>query len=125
VPSHFRSLEFRVYYHLLSVRLLAAVARGGDRPRVIAQVHHYGRHRTAFRSRTHRMMLNLPGLCTDHECHSGGHPAHRENHCRTAAQRGSAGNQQAPHAQCSSDQRPEIQPGERHSPAGESGGHKA
>jgi hypothetical protein len=44
------------------------------------------------------MVLDLPGLRTDHECQCRGHPAHRENRCRPAAQRGNNGSQQASRA---------------------------
>jgi hypothetical protein len=49
LASHHGGLQFRVYDHLLDLRLPAAVARGGDRSWVVAQVHHQGRRRPALR----------------------------------------------------------------------------
>ncbi|MEO7196277.1 MAG: hypothetical protein ABIZ05_15935 [Pseudonocardiaceae bacterium] len=125
VPRHLGSLEFRSYHHPLGVRLLAAVARGGDRRRVTAQVRHHCRHRAPLGGHPQRMMRDLPGLRADHERHSGGHRAHRENRCRAGAQRRNHGNHQAPHTQRGGGQGPEIQPGQRHTPADDRRRHQA
>jgi hypothetical protein len=67
MPSDFRNLKLRVDHHSLGLGLPTTVAGRRYRLRVIPQVHHHCRRRTAFGSCPRRMMLDLPCLRPDHQ----------------------------------------------------------